>query len=256
MKNFETNKIIREAWQGSRGPHQKRIVDVGFELISKLLRKNSDYGSSVFEAPLFAPDMDPGDGILVRMSDKLARLNNLLDEGGGLELRGDVGETLSDTLDDLLGYWLLYQARPEEEEKRGSFTIGPNPGEELLREVEERLDREEKLSRVRAAEASLDYLSGLSIDSLVSIAELNQVLERDEDKMSSKCPSGDDGQNVQKCPSDSRTCKACSGDLGASSGVFCFHCEELARENGKRASDLSKLGARKAREMRELGEGC
>lgn len=39
---------------------QKRIQDIGHELVATLLRKNTDYGSSAFDAPCLIPKMDPG----------------------------------------------------------------------------------------------------------------------------------------------------------------------------------------------------
>ena len=83
---------------------QRRIACVGLSFLSTMLKKNKDYGSSVFKTPMLTPGLDPGVTILVRMSDKIQRLshNNKL----------EVDESRDDTMMDLGAYALLYLARP------------------------------------------------------------------------------------------------------------------------------------------------
>ena len=104
--------LIREAAAGQRGEDQKRIADVGLEWVELLLKKNADYGSSVWKVPILAPDCPVSAAIRVRMSDKISRINNLV--AGG---KDTVGESLDDSLKDLCAYGLLYLARPKEQKQ-------------------------------------------------------------------------------------------------------------------------------------------
>lgn len=99
---------IDDALSGSRGASQMRIATVGLEWISTLLAKNADYGSSVWQVPVLAPDCDPAIAIRVRMSDKINRLQTLL-SGKKPEV---TTESIDDTIKDLGAYCLLYLARP------------------------------------------------------------------------------------------------------------------------------------------------
>ena len=88
-------------------PDQKRIAQVGLQWLATLLRKNADYGSSVWKSPALKPSMDSGDAILVRMSDKVSRIGVL--SGRPPQV---TGESFEDTINDLGSYCLLYLARP------------------------------------------------------------------------------------------------------------------------------------------------
>ena len=94
-------KAIQKALEDSG--HQRRIAEVGMEVVSLLLRKNSDYGNSAFKKPVLSPGTQPSDAILVRMSDKISRLNNLKDGKGA-----KVEESIRDTMTDLAGYAILW----------------------------------------------------------------------------------------------------------------------------------------------------
>ena len=78
-----------------------------------LKSKNANYGQSAFRSPILASNVSPQEALLVRMSDKIARLETLL--------RGEpdkVKEPLEDTLLDLAGYAILVlAARAKTEEK-------------------------------------------------------------------------------------------------------------------------------------------
>lgn len=67
-----------DALRGDLGDDQQRIAETGLTWLDLLLRKNKDYGSTVFRRPHLARHCDPATGILVRMSDKIDRLTNLL----------------------------------------------------------------------------------------------------------------------------------------------------------------------------------
>jgi hypothetical protein len=108
----EYNEIL-DSLASVRGPDQQRIAEVGLEWITLLLKKNSDYGSSVWKTPILAPDCDAGMAIRVRMSDKINRLVSLLNNTiVNSDTRPEIDESIDDTLRDLGAYCLLELARP------------------------------------------------------------------------------------------------------------------------------------------------
>jgi hypothetical protein len=100
--------FIKDALMGELGVDQHRIAEKGVALTTLLMRKNRDYGCSVWHRPSLAPECDAGAAIRVRMSDKIARLTELLNRYEG----PDVNESIDDTMLDLAGYILLELARP------------------------------------------------------------------------------------------------------------------------------------------------
>lgn len=96
------NPVIREALSGARGPDQMKIAEHGLDWIEKILHKNWDYGSSVWKNPTLVPDMSPREAILVRMSDKVARIQEMANKDG------EVDESLEDTIGDLGAYCFLW----------------------------------------------------------------------------------------------------------------------------------------------------
>lgn len=100
---------------GRYGADAAAIATEGVALVDMLLRKNSDYGSSAWRPPVLAPDMDWRTMILVRMSDKIARLATLQ-----ASIDPQVNESIEDTLRDLAGYCLLYVAGPDQRLVDGS----------------------------------------------------------------------------------------------------------------------------------------
>lgn len=100
--------ITDAAFGHSSSDDQQRIAQVGVRFLSLILKKNRDYGSSVFKTPMLTPNLDPGTAILVRMLDKIQRLfhNNTL----------EINESRDDTMMDLGAYALLYLARPGKED--------------------------------------------------------------------------------------------------------------------------------------------
>ena len=98
---------IFDAVIGARGADQQRIAEHGLAWLNTLLRKNRDYGSSAWKAPVLKPDLDVGSAILCRMSDKIERIGKIA--GGNTP---EVDESLNDTINDLGAYCLLYLARP------------------------------------------------------------------------------------------------------------------------------------------------
>lgn len=102
--------LIHEALNGQLEEDQFRIAEFGVAIISLLIRKNIDYGSSVYKSPRLAPKVDAGTAMLVRMNDKVERLVKLL----GSENAAMVSESTDDTMADLAGYLILYLARPKD----------------------------------------------------------------------------------------------------------------------------------------------
>jgi len=97
--------LILSAQKGERGPAQKLIAEVGMDVIALLIRKNTDYGGSVFSSPILRPTLDPLVAIDVRMSDKIKRIANLLEKPSSDYSVTD--ESVEQTLDDLCGYIIL-----------------------------------------------------------------------------------------------------------------------------------------------------
>ncbi len=100
-----------DAWNRYSAEHQLKtpaersqdnISEVVERLREMLISKNQNYGNSAFTPPVLCPKMDPEQALLVRMSDKVARLASL---ASGEKDR--VGESMEDTLYDLAGYCIL-----------------------------------------------------------------------------------------------------------------------------------------------------
>ena len=98
------------ALKSEKGGDAYRIARHGVRVLAMLLRKNSDYGSSVFQTPILAPCLPAKTAILVRMSDKIARFNNL----SQLSKEACVDESLDETIDDFAGYAILYGVPDED----------------------------------------------------------------------------------------------------------------------------------------------
>ena len=76
---------------------QKKIKEVGKEVTNFLLKKNKQYGNSVFEPLAIFSKGIPQDSLRVRIDDKLSRL-----------MRGnDSIEQDEDIVKDLIGYLIL-----------------------------------------------------------------------------------------------------------------------------------------------------
>lgn len=108
-KDLSDVNIIREALDGQRGEHQKLIAEYGVEVVATLIRKNSDYGGSAWQHPCLLQKLSGREGIQVRMSDKVQRLQKLLNGD-----TAQVAESIEDTMKDLVGYTMLWLAAPEE----------------------------------------------------------------------------------------------------------------------------------------------
>ena len=99
-------ELIRQALNGERGDDQQKIATAGMQIVELLLRKNRDYGGSAWKRPVLAPSLEPRTAMLCRMSDKIERIQSLLEKGGN-EVKD---ESLNDTFRDLCGYLMLYVA--------------------------------------------------------------------------------------------------------------------------------------------------
>ena len=85
-------------------PSIRTISEVISELRNVLIRKNKDYDDSAFQPPLLNPTATAESGILTRMSDKISRIRNLLQN------TASVDEALEDTVLDLAGYAVIFLA--------------------------------------------------------------------------------------------------------------------------------------------------
>jgi hypothetical protein len=94
---------VQEALNGKNGEDAQRIAAAGVEVLSMLLRKNRDYGSSAFREPVLAPGMTPRLAMQCRMSDKVARISTLMSGQ-----QAEVDESIRDTMSDLAGYIILW----------------------------------------------------------------------------------------------------------------------------------------------------
>ena len=81
-------------------------------VLTLLLRKNRDYGSSFRKPGILSGALDPKMKLLVRIDDKLERLSNLLSKGAESDV---TGESLSDTVTDIIGYLVLFGILLDEE---------------------------------------------------------------------------------------------------------------------------------------------
>lgn len=91
-----------------------KINDMVYKLTLTYLKKNADYGNSVDKTRLALGDNTD----LVRMADKISRLNQLLCKGDAPE----VTESVEDTLLDLVVYMAIYYSR------RGTLEGCSSPG--------------------------------------------------------------------------------------------------------------------------------
>ena len=110
---------IRTALDGLHGRDQQLIAEVGLEVVALLLRKNSDYVSSAWVAPVLAPAMSPFEAIQCRMSDKIARLSGLL-----AGRQSEVDESAADTMLDLAGYSVLWLGYLKRQQSAGNTSKG------------------------------------------------------------------------------------------------------------------------------------
>ena len=88
----------------------ERLIKITGRALGVLLRKNADYGSTANRVAVLAPNISTVDALLVRMSDKVARMANLRSRGGS----GDplvASESYYDTVNDLFGYCALLMAQ-------------------------------------------------------------------------------------------------------------------------------------------------
>lgn len=100
----DDQSLVALALRGARGIEQQCIAETGIQIVALLLRKNADYGSSAWKPPALAPQLNPGDAMLCRMSDKVARIAQLTTNAA------QVSESLDDSMGDLSGYGILWLA--------------------------------------------------------------------------------------------------------------------------------------------------
>lgn len=104
---------------------QKLIAETVLDIGNLLLKKNADYGNSALQPPLLLPSLPAEKALLVRLSDKLARLANLMDN----EDSAQVEESIDDTLMDMAGYvtLILVERKRAQNRKNSEATGGERP---------------------------------------------------------------------------------------------------------------------------------
>jgi hypothetical protein len=118
-------RIITDALAG-RNQDQREIAFLGLQTIAIMVRKNQDYGSSVFNIGAISPDVSPEAGLRVRLGDKLSRINNLVNQPGNQQ----VAESITDTGHDASAYlllWVIARMRAGGSEVCGSAPIILDP---------------------------------------------------------------------------------------------------------------------------------
>lgn len=109
---------VKFALRQEESHEQFRIAAHGLRWLDLMLRKNNDYGGAVWSAPVLRPNLSPNDAILVRMSDKIQRLQSLFTKQQPVKaireetIECEVDESIEDTISDLGAYCLLYLANP------------------------------------------------------------------------------------------------------------------------------------------------
>jgi hypothetical protein len=83
------------------------IKDECYKLAQTLLNKNSDYGASALKPLRVFSKACMDEQLLVRIDDKLSRIQNL----GADRILNSKDPTAEDTLEDLIGYLILLKVR-------------------------------------------------------------------------------------------------------------------------------------------------
>ena len=82
------------------------IKQVGKEVVLLLLEKNKAYGDTANNPPQIFSKLSPKEGLLARIDDKLSRIK-----------QKGLNDLTEDTVQDLIGYLILYKVQIKKEEK-------------------------------------------------------------------------------------------------------------------------------------------
>lgn len=135
-------KIVAERLLSSPVTHEQSVIArVFLEFLGKVLKKNADYGSSVFTVPSLCPIITAEEAIRVRMSDKLQRLTNLFTPGRTQYVSD---ESKDDTLLDFAAYILLRETEKELRKGKCCINIGVDPASGPSWQVTETISSPEK----------------------------------------------------------------------------------------------------------------
>jgi len=107
---------------------RKLIAEAFLQAAATCLRKNADYGSSVFESPILAPGMNSQSAILVRISDKIKRMRNLF----GVDASPQVDESIEDTALDAAAYAVLLIVARRKAKTQGEWEAASESQTELI----------------------------------------------------------------------------------------------------------------------------
>lgn len=112
----------------TQNDYLKHFYKICNELYDLTLKKNSDYATDKnafanFEAieKLTSGRISISDGIIVRITDKLSRIVNLLNQPAKVK-----SETISDTLTDLAVYSIILRIYLEEQDEQRSAQVSSN----------------------------------------------------------------------------------------------------------------------------------
>lgn len=148
----------------------KEAKEVFNECFNILTKKNSDYGADADPFKNFRRStdhkVDPDRGILVRHSDKMSRIDNLLEKEPSV-----VEESIEDTCKDAINYmliFLLYQREKRSQKKQPSYGLMAAPPLPLNR-----------ASQILAPEsATVETAKRRLALTTVKTAELEELVER------------------------------------------------------------------------------
>lgn len=83
---------------------EQELMREAIDMVLVIIGKNRDYGSCIGESPVLCPHLDPGIAIDVRLSDKISRLESLMNHRGEANVKD---ESIEDTKLDMAAYVLL-----------------------------------------------------------------------------------------------------------------------------------------------------
>lgn len=139
-------------------------------LADLLARKGADYGGSAFVAPMLAPKLTSQTALLVRMSDKIKRLQTLAAKKGAGQVKE---ETFSDTIRDLAGYCILYLAADSRGEEYGT-THGSG-------EAEDGLNTKPNMETFTMTDEK--YTTGKDSDAVHSVTAIDPIGENENERV-------------------------------------------------------------------------
>lgn len=101
--------MIAQAYENEQQRFQREVEEVTDSIKNLLVKKNVAYGNSALEPKRIFSKSSPKEQLLIRIDDKLSRIaNQNFTESDG-----------SDTIDDLIGYLVMYKIATKREKSKG-----------------------------------------------------------------------------------------------------------------------------------------